>query len=235
VTDVVDAGARRTAAARSIAELWATTSGREHRDDPVLPSTGGPAGNARLTAWTGIVLLPLFLAEVATLLSLRQLISWHIVLGTLLVPPALLKTASTGWRIARYYTGHRPYVDAGPPPILLRLLGPLVVITTLAVLGTGLALVALGPTSRHTPMFAVVGLRFSALTLHQLSFILWAGATGLHVLSRTTSALRLLARGRRRGVPGSLSRLLAVTVTTAAGVVTAWLVLAAAKAWTGAR
>ena len=80
------------------AELLAEAAGKGNRSDPVLPTTGGPAGNARLTAWTGLLLLVLFLAEVVTLLDVRGLLSWHVVLGTLLVPPALLKTASTGWR-----------------------------------------------------------------------------------------------------------------------------------------
>ncbi|HEX4672967.1 MAG TPA: hypothetical protein VH279_11895 [Solirubrobacteraceae bacterium] len=230
----MDPDAGRSVAARSIGKFWATAAGREHRHDPVLQPSGGPAGNARLTAWTGIVLLPLFLAEVATLLSLHQLISWHIVLGTVLVPPALLKTASTGWRIARYYTGHRAYVEAGPPPLLFRLLGPLVVITTLALLGTGLALVALGHDSAHTRLFAAGGLQVSALTLHQLSFILWAGATGLHLLGRTMSALRLAAPSPHGFVPGGIGRMLTLTATMATAAVTAWLVLVAAGAWAGA-
>ena len=70
--------------------------GRGHRSDPVLTGSGGPAGNARLTAWTGLVLLALFLAELVTLLDVRGLLSWHVAIGVLLVPPALLKTASTG-------------------------------------------------------------------------------------------------------------------------------------------
>jgi hypothetical protein len=52
-----------------------------------------------------------------------------------LVPPALLKTASTGWRVVRYYRSGAPYRQAGPPP-LLRLLGPLLVAGTMALLGT---------------------------------------------------------------------------------------------------
>ena len=233
MTRVIRASTHRTVAARSIAEFWATTTGQEHRHDPVLQHTGGPAGNARLTAWTGIVLLPLFLAEAATLLSLHQLINWHIVLGTLLVPPALLKTASTGWRIARYYTGHRPYVDAGPPPLLLRLVGPLVVMTTLALLGTGLALVALGPRSGHTSLLALGSLRISALTLHQFSFILWVGATAIHLLGRSLPAARLVAGSPRRSTPGGIGRLITLTATMTAGAVTAWAVLLASRAWAG--
>src|SRR3954471_19347950 len=90
-------------------------TGQVHRHDPVLPGTGGPAGNARLTAWTGLVLLVLFAAELVTLLDVRGLISWHVALGVLLIPPALLKTASVGWRILRYYTGSPPPRRARPP------------------------------------------------------------------------------------------------------------------------
>src|ERR1700730_3560478 len=100
--------------------------GQGHREDPVLAGMGGPAGNARLTAWTGVVLLVLFIAELVTLLDVRGLVSWHVVIGVLLVPPALLKTASTGCGILRYYAGNRPFREAGPPPLLLRVLGPVV-------------------------------------------------------------------------------------------------------------
>jgi hypothetical protein len=227
------AAERRTLVTRSIGEFWATAAGNEARSDPVLQPSGGPAGNARLTAWTGIVLLPVFLAEVATLLSVNQFISWHIVLGTLLVPPALLKTASTGWRISRYYTGHRPYVDAGPPPLLLRLLGPLVVVTTLGLLGTGLTLIALGPDSRHSALLAVAGQRISVLTLHQLSFILWAGATAIHLFARAIPAARLTARTQSGHVPGGVGRLLTLTATLVAGAIAAWAVLSASQAWVG--
>src|SRR5215471_4616849 len=118
----------------------AEATGRTHRPDEALPG-GGPAGNARLTAWVGLVLLALFLAELVTLLDVRGLVSWHVAIGLLLIPPAIVKTVSTGWRIARYYTGSRPYRDAGPPPLLLRILGPLVVFSTLAVLASGLVLI----------------------------------------------------------------------------------------------
>src|SRR6266581_6310590 len=116
-------------------------AGRSHRRDEVVGASGGPAGNARLTAWTGLLLLVLFGAELVTLLDVRGWLDWHIVIGVLLIPPALVKTASTGWRIVRYYTGSRAYRDAGPPTLVLRVLGPLVVLFTLAVLGSGVALI----------------------------------------------------------------------------------------------
>src|SRR4051812_7118286 len=104
-----------------VAETVSVALGHAHRDDPVLAGTGGPAGNALLTAWTGLALLVLAVAELLTLLDVRGLISWHVAVGALLVPPALVKTVSTSWRIVRYYAGSAAYAEAGPPPLLLRL------------------------------------------------------------------------------------------------------------------
>src|SRR6478752_455227 len=102
---------------RAVADTLAEASGREARDNPVLPGTGGPAGNALLTAWTALVLLAVSVAELLTLFDVRGLIGWHVALGALLVPPAVMKTASTGWRMGCYYAGRTPYRQAGPPPM----------------------------------------------------------------------------------------------------------------------
>ena len=65
----------------------------------------------------------------------------------------LLKIGSTGWRFVRYYRGSPAYRRKGPPPVLLRLLGPAVVILTVVLLASGVALVV-GPHSlRHTLLF----------------------------------------------------------------------------------
>ena len=207
--------------------------GRHRRSDPVRPVTGGPAGNARLTAWLGLLLLTLFLVELATLLDVEGLLSWHIVVGVLLVPPALAKTASTGWRIVRYYTGHSAYRKAGPPPMLLRVLGPLVVLSTLAVLGTGLALIAVGPDGGRAPLLTVLGYRISALTLHQGTFIVWATATALHTLGRLVPALRILSRPTATGnsVPGGRPRGVVLLTSVLVAALAAVLVLNASGAW----
>jgi hypothetical protein len=203
---------------------------REQRTDPVLPHSGGPAGNARLTAWTGMVLLVLFLVELATLLDLGPLITWHLVVGVLLVPPALLKTASTGWRIVGYYR-HRPaYRTAGPPPMLLRVLGPLVVLFTLAVLGTGLALVAVGPTGGTTPFLSVLGQPVDVLALHKATFVLWAVVTGLHTLGRIVPAIRII--GAHQRVPGRVGRAAVLVLVVLVAVATAVVVLRLSGAWT---
>lgn len=209
-----------------VAELIATATGAEHRQDPVAPRTGGPAGNARLTAWLGMLLLLAFLVECATLISLNRLVAVHIFVGAMLVPLALAKTATTAWRIVRYYAGNVDYRQAGPPPLLLRLLGPLVVLTALAVLGTGLALLPLGEAGRR-PFLTVAGFAVGAFTLHQGAFVLWLVVTSLHTLARLVPALQLA--GNRVGavaVPGGTSRLWMLVATVVTAVVTGVVVLA---------
>ena len=206
-----------------IQEAVAAALGRRERLDPVLPGTGGPAGNALLTAYLGLVLLVLFFFEGLTLLDVRGLISWHVALGALLVPPAVAKTMTTGWRIVRYYAGQPEYRTAGPPPLVLRVLGPLVVLTTLLLLGSGVALVLLGEESSRQPFVDVLGVRLDWLGLHQTSFWAWFVAMTAHVLGRTLPAVRLLVR--RRVAPGIGFRVAAVTTSLVLAAVTAvWLV-----------
>jgi hypothetical protein len=213
-----------------LASSLATATGRDHRDDPVLPSTGGPAGNAVLTAWTGLVLLVLFVAELLTLIDVRGLISWHVAIGALLVPPALLKTGTTAWRMVRYYRGNLPYQQAGPPPLLLRLLGPAVVLSTLGLLATGVLLVLLGEETSRTVILSLPFVRVDWLFLHQATFAVWATVTGLHLIGRLVPALQVVTRSRRR-VPGRVGRLLAATVVIAVAVPLAVLVTRAVGDW----
>lgn len=207
-------------------------TGAHQREDPVLPRTGGPAGNALLTAWTGMVLLVLSVAELLTLLDVRGLISWHVAIGALLVPPALLKTASTGWRMARYYSGNAPYQEAGPPPTLLRLLGPLVVISTLGLLATGTVLVLIGQQSSHHVFMTVAGLRINLITLHQATFIAWAAATGVHLLGRIVPALRIVLRSRGLpSIPGWTIRWATISVVIIGAAILAVVLVGQDNSW----
>jgi hypothetical protein len=218
-------------------ETLAAALGRDHRDDPALPGSGGPAGNARLTAWTGLVLLVLFLAELVTLLDIHGLISWHLALGVVLIPPALLKTVTTGWRILQYYRGDAPYHAAGPPPLLLRVLGPLVILSTLALLGTGTVLILLGQSASRQPLFSALGQRVDWITLHQGSFIVWAVATGLHVLGRLIPAwqLTLTRTARVTRPPGAARRGAALLVVGALAVACVGWVLLHQGGWNDQR
>ena len=57
----------------------------------------------------------------------------------------LVKLGSTGWRFLRYYTRAPAYVRRGPPPLVLRVLGPVLLITTLVMVSSGIGLVVPGP------------------------------------------------------------------------------------------
>lgn len=208
--------------------------GQTRRHDPVLPGTGGPAGNARLTAWTGLLLLALIAVELITLINVSGLISWHIFVGTLLLPPALLKTGTTGWRIARYYTHQPDYRRAGPPPMLLRILGPAVVASTLGVLASGLVLILLDRSQDRRVLFALLGQPVTALRIHQGLFLIWIVVVGLHVLGRFVPALELTLAGGPKGpsVDGRNRRGLALLVSLALGAIAASAVLAASTEWT---
>ena len=220
-----------SASARHLEEAFAEATGRAGRADPVLPGSGGPAGNASLTAWTGVLLLVLGIAELLTLVDVRGLISWHVAIGALLLPPALLKTLSTGWRIARYYTGAPSYRAAGPPPLVLRVLGPLVVVSTLSLLASGVVLVLLGQETSRQALFTSGPWRVDWITVHQASFAVWAVATGLHVLGRLLPMLRLTAGRGGAAPPGRPWRLAVLAAATVAAVALAVLLVGAEDSW----
>lgn len=229
-------GGRGVVVPAVVADAVAEAIGRERRVDPVLAPSGGPAGNALLTAWTALVLLVGSLAELLTLFDVNGLLSWHVAIGALLVPPALLKTVSTGWRIVRYYAGSPTYRQAGPPPLLLRLLGPLVVVSTLGLLGSGVLLVVLGEPRAHRPLVDLLGFRVDWVTLHQGFFAVWVMATGLHLLGRIVPALRItLAAPHGSAVPGSWARWLVLALAAASAAALAVALVHADGSWIGSR
>jgi hypothetical protein len=189
------------------------------------PDTG-VEGNSRLTAVNGTLLIVLFAVEGVSILNIGRLISLHIFLGVLLVGPVLLKTATTGYRFVRYYTGARTYRRKGPPHPVLRIIGPLVIVASLAVLGTGIGLIATGPAHRG-PM----------LTLHQGSFIVWLVVMSLHVLGHLVEAGRSTWRELRepRTVPATRRRPVRMAVLVLcllAGTGLATALMPAAHSWT---
>jgi hypothetical protein len=182
--------------------------------------TGGPEANARLTALTGAALMVLLAVEGVTLISLRAMLSWHIFVGVLIVPVVALKLGSTGYKLYRYYSGRRDYVEAGPPHLLLRLLGPVVAVSTIALLTTGIVLIAQKPADGFV------------LLMHKASFVVWVGALGAHVLAhivRVPRALRSDLSGEK--VAGSRARLLLVAGVVVIGAIAAVAVLPAGASW----
>lgn len=148
---------------------------------------GGTEGNRRLTSQTGVLLLILLAILGVTIVRIGQLLSVHMFVGVLLIGPLALKLASTGYRFSRYYTNNMRYRAAGPPPALLRMIAPVVVLTTVGVFATGIVLLLAGPSSQPT-----------FLLLHKVFFIVWIAATALHVLGHIAELPGALgARGRR--------------------------------------
>jgi hypothetical protein len=137
---------------------------------------------------TGAVLLVLLAVEGLTILRVGRLLTLHFFLGMLLLGPVALKAGSVIYRFARYYTGSAPYRRKGPPALLLRLLGPVIILLTAGVFGSGVMLAVTGP--RQGPW----------LLLHKASFILWFCAMAIHVLAYLPRLPRLLAAEARGGV-----------------------------------
>ena len=186
---------------------------------------------------TGAVLLVLLAAEGFTILSLRQLLTPHFFIGMLLLGPVALKAGSTIYRFIRYYAGSAPYRRKGPPTLLLRLLGPVVIASTAAVFGTGIALAVTGPAGRQPWLF-----------LHKASFVIWFCAMTIHVLAYLPRLPRLLASeargasaGQAEGRPGGGRaaatlggrglRLALLVASLAAGLVIAVLTVHLAMPW----
>lgn len=162
---------------------------------PPLPAaeSGGAEGNERLTAMTGAVLLILLLVECYTVFRIGRLLTLHVFLGMLLLGPVCLKAGAVLYRFGRYYTGNAPYRRKGPPAPLPRVIGPVVMLLTASVFGSGIMLAVEGP--GNGPW----------LDVHRISFIAWAFFITIHVLAYVWRLPRLLA-AEARGVSRPAAR-----------------------------
>jgi hypothetical protein len=194
---------------------------RARRDD------AGVSGNARLTAANAALLLVLLAIEGVTVLRVRALLTPHVFVGMVLVPPVLLKVASTGWRFARYYGGAPAYQRKGPPPVLLRLLGPVVVLLTVVLFASGVGLLLVGRS--WLPLL---------LKVHKASFILWFGAMTIHVLGHLGEVFRLAPRDwlrrTRRDVTGAGARQWLIAASLVVGILLGVLFLGRVGPWLAA-
>jgi hypothetical protein len=187
---------------------------------------GGTIGNQRLTAATGAVLLVLLAIIGVSILRLGQLLWLHLFVGMVLIGPVLLKMASTGYRFARYYTANPAYREKGPPATPMRLLAPFVVISTVVVMGSGVALLFAGPSSRGT-----------LFPIHKLSFFAWLAFTSLHVLGHLPGLPATLRADYRTHEklpgyePGRGGRVLSLIGVLVAGLVLAVLVIPQFGPW----
>jgi hypothetical protein len=190
-------------------------------------TAGGPDGNERLTTVTGALLIVLLAVLGFTIPQLRQFIWMHLFVGFLLIGPVLLKMASTGYRFIRYYSGNAAYRFKGPPELALRLIGPIVVLSTVAVFATGVALLIAGPNHRDP-----------WLMLHKVTFIVWVVFMVLHVLGHLPEVGRALGIGARgqeqsaNAAAGASGRWIALTGALVGGLVLAIVLIPEFSAWT---
>jgi hypothetical protein len=217
---------------RSSSANEAATSGRAQRQDArgttrrtVRDRLGGPGGNRILTSATAVVLTGLLLAEGVTIVDLHPLLTAHMFIGTTLIAPVLLKLASTGYRAGRYYAGSSAYRAKGPPLLPLRLLAPVLAVTTIAVLVTGVLLLAAGHKSD------------TLLLIHKVSFFAWGAVFAVHFLAYLPRVVRSVgadwSAARREAVPGAGVRGMVVAAAVGGGAALALALLPAMTAWRG--
>jgi hypothetical protein len=196
-------------------------AGDEGRAGTADGRLGGPDGNERLTGSTGGLLVVLLAVEGLTVLSLQSLLPLHVFVGVLLIPPVVLKIASTGYRFTRYYTGAAAYVSKGPPVLVLRALGPVIVVSSAVLLATGVALLVIGP--GDGPVRGI----------HKLSFIVLFAAMGVHVLAHARKVPALLAADwrRRTRLAGATGRRGLLVATLVVGLAFGCVAIAYDGAW----
>jgi hypothetical protein len=178
---------------------------------------GGAEGNEILTSAAAVVLVILLVAEGVTIVHMRGLLSAHMFIGLVLIPPVIVKLGSTGYRMVRYYAGAHAYRAKGAPLLPLRLMAPVLVASTLAVLASGVALLVAGHKSS------------TAFTIHKLSFIVFGVLVAVHFLVYVPRVVRSLradwAEARRRAVPGAPARAMLVAASIGGGAALALALL----------
>ena len=157
-------------------------SGQTGTDERNGDSQSVVVGNERMTALAGAVLLVLIVVELVSTAMLRTLMSIHVFVGVLLAGPLVVKLGSTGNRFLRYYTGSPAFVRRGPPRLALRVMAPLLIATTLVVIGSGIGLVLTGPLD--------AGL---LLPLHSFSVLVWLPLIAIHFFAHIRRVPHLVA------------------------------------------
>jgi hypothetical protein len=187
---------------------------------------GGAEGNEILTSAVAIVLVGLLIAEGITIVHMRGLLSAHMFIGLVLIPPVALKLASTGYRMVSYYAGARAYRENGPPLLPLRLMAPVLVASTIVVLTSGVLLLGIGHKSS------------TMLTIHKVSFIVFGVLLAAHFLAYVPRVVRSLrvdwTAARRQTVPGAGARAMLLAAAAGGGVALALALLPTIHAYGGA-
>lgn len=181
------------------------------------PRKFDPDGNERLTAAVGLMLIVLSVVEIATLVfGLQTYLHAHVFIGLVLLPPIAVKLASTGWRFARYYTRNEAYRLKGAPQIVMRLLAPFLVVFTILLFGSGVAMAFVHGSALDL-----------ARRVHGPAAAGWLLTLGVHVAVHIGRAVRAVARD----AVGARTRTWIVTGAAAAGLVVGVATLPVQHVW----
>jgi hypothetical protein len=171
------------------------------------------AANERLTALNGALVFVLLAAISITVLFIRPLLPVHYLVGILLIPPLALKLFSTGYKFVRYYCNDAAFRLAGAPPLLLRfVVAPALLVSTVAVFGTGLELWVFG-----------LGFGSAWITAHTVSAVVFMFAVTAHSWSHMRRSVEALVH--EVSAPGSWRAMIA------AGLVLGGVLAAASLAY----
>lgn len=124
------------------------------------------------------MLIVLGLVVVATASYARALLPIHVFVGILFLGPLAVMIGSTGYRFLSYYMGSPAFAVRGKPVLGLRLIAPLLLVTTFLVVASGLALLVTGP---------------RLLVVHVFSAIAWLPLIAIHALAHERRVPRLIA------------------------------------------
>jgi hypothetical protein len=192
-----------------------------NRED-VDAATLGAEGNERLTAWAGAALLVGFGVECLTLLNVHWWLTAHMLIGIAVLVPTVVKGASTMYRFAKYYTNDAAYVRKGPPKLLLRIIGPFLLLNTFGVLLTGILIPLAG------------SYRWRIEQLHKLGTWTWAALIAVHVLYylwRVPGLILADLAGRGTLRSAAFQRIAAVAVACVAGMGLALVLMPWVRDW----
>jgi hypothetical protein len=181
---------------------------------------------SRLLAMLGAILFVGLAIEGVTIVFIGQMIALHVLLGMILLPIMAYKILVAIYRFSMYYLGAPDFKRAGPPELLLRMVGPLLVITTVVLMGSGVFLVYARP---DTPTAAFW------LNIHRADFIAWFGLMVFHVLAYVRRAFGTAAYDLRytryHSLVGRQGRLISIVIVAVFGVLLAWFVSPAIVHW----
>lgn len=180
--------------------------------------------NERLTALAAAVLLVGFIVDLFVTTNLHKLIMTHIFIGVLLAGPLTVKLFSVGYRFFRYYGRSPAFVAKGAPNMWMRLLAPFLIMDTLALFLSGIALALHGPINDRL-----------LFLIHAATAALWVPMIAVHVYAHIRLVPRSIARDwavpSAQAVSGRVQRLRLTLVSLVVGAVAAVVITPMASQW----